>query len=171
MTENLKSTIASLKYSQVYKYFQETNCKFTDVSNDLRSSIKLEFKENEVPQRILNTINCLESVLEIAEHQFDITINCIIAEIENFILEKEKKSFADKNFDEIISKLCREIRGNESKILDDYCKAYLAAESKMTGKDILTIFKDISLNIKSIYEDGFMKTQYWFSAKEQNEKN
>lgn len=67
--------------------------------------------------------------------------------------------------DEGLANLAKEIRGNELKILDDFCKAYIAAESLITGKDLLTILSELSLNQQRVFKDGQIFTRYWFSER------
>lgn len=73
----------------------------------------------------------------------------------------------DEKFSQKIQEVAAQVRGHELKILDDFCKAYYAAEMKMTGKDFMEIANDVCLSIQSFYKDGQMTTKYWFSPKEE----
>ena len=81
-------------------------------------------------------------------------------------LASPNPSIVDNDFQEKISKVAAELRGKEIKILDDFCKAYYAAESHMTGRDLMGIIGRVSLNIQTFFKDGHMGTRYWFSPKE-----
>jgi len=65
-----------------------------------------------------------------------------------------------------IREAAAQLRGNEIKVLDDFCKAYYAAESHMTGKGLLSIIGNVRLNIQQFFKDGQMGTRYWFSQKD-----
>ncbi len=70
---------------------------------------------------------------------------------------------------EQISKVASELRGNEMKILDDFCKTYYAAVGHMTGKEFMSIVNDVTLNVQQFFKDGQVGTRYWFSPKEKDE--
>jgi hypothetical protein len=73
----------------------------------------------------------------------------------------------DTYFQEKIAKASHEMRGKELQILDDFCKAYYAAEMHMTGKDLAQIADTVCLNIQHFYKDGQYTTKYWFSPKDE----
>jgi hypothetical protein len=88
-------------------------------------------------------------------------------------LVKDANSIANgshqKNLQDKISEIASEMRGNELKIVDDFCKAYHAALSHMTGKEFIQIIDEITLNVQQFFKDGQMGTRYWFSPKEKND--
>jgi hypothetical protein len=81
-------------------------------------------------------------------------------------LANPNPSIVDNAFQDKISKVASELRGKEIQILDDFCKAYYAAESHMTGRDLMGIIGRVSLNIQTFFKDGQMGTKYWFSPKD-----
>lgn len=90
-----------------------------------------------------------------------------LSETPNFAdLVKPPASIVDEDFQKKIEQVTAELRGKEIQILDDFCKAYYAAESHMTGRDLIGIIGKISLNIQTFIKDGQMGTRYWFSPKE-----
>jgi hypothetical protein len=88
-------------------------------------------------------------------------------------LVKDANSIANnshqKEIQDKISKVASELRGNEMKILDDFCKTYYAAVGHMTGKEFMSIVNDVTLNVQQFFKDGQVGTRYWFSPKENDE--
>ena len=68
--------------------------------------------------------------------------------------------------DKIISELTSKIRGNELNILDDFCIAFMAAESLKTGKDVVELLGSFVLNQRTIFKNGHMVSQHWLTLKE-----
>ena len=82
------------------------------------------------------------------------------------IRRKEIVKVEDNLVDEWLHKSVSEMKGNEEKIINDFLKAFLAAESLLTGKDFVTLMRDFTLNIQYCTENGNKYTKYWLSLKE-----
>ncbi len=67
--------------------------------------------------------------------------------------------------DDLLQKITESIANNEQKILDDFCKAFIALKS-LEGIPLEEVFKYYTLNIQTFYEKDSIKTKYWFSEKE-----
>lgn len=75
----------------------------------------------------------------------------------------------NKEKESLLEKASREILGNELKIIEEYSKAFIACKLIETGKELIDIFNDYTLNIK--HESSGLKftTKYWFSLKKEEE--
>ena len=70
-------------------------------------------------------------------------------------------------FEDQLHKMVSEIRGNEMKIIDDFCKSFLAAESLLTGKDFVTLMREFSLNVQYCNKNGQPYAKYWLSLEKE----
>lgn len=70
----------------------------------------------------------------------------------------------DLGFGEKISSIVAEIRGNEMKIVEDFLRAFTCSEMLTSGKDLLTLMKNIELNVMHDYACG--GSRYWISVKD-----
>jgi hypothetical protein len=71
--------------------------------------------------------------------------------------------------DDLLSEAVAKIRGNELKILDDFCKAFISAQCLLTGKDVIGIMGSYVLNQKTTFKDGHIVSQHWLTLKDQDE--
>lgn len=67
-----------------------------------------------------------------------------------------------ENWDKILQEKVQEIRGQEIKILDDFCKAYIASEF-LNGRDMKWMMKHLQLNKQMTNQDGKIGYRYWYS--------
>jgi len=72
--------------------------------------------------------------------------------------------------DDLLEKAVSKIRDQELKILDDFAKAYLAAEF-LSGHDLAWCVKNIQLNQQKVNEGEKFGYKYWYSLKEEHVKN
>ena len=71
----------------------------------------------------------------------------------------------DKN----IIDIAKEMAGNERKIVDDFCKAFIAHKI-LNNENISLIFEKYTFCTKSSFEDGAWVQKYWFECRN-NESN
>ncbi len=71
-----------------------------------------------------------------------------------------------KNQNDFITEASDKLMQNRLEILDDFCKAFFASESMVSGKDLQGILKDFVLNQSTVFENGVMVNKHWFSLKE-----
>lgn len=75
-----------------------------------------------------------------------------------------------KSFDELLRETSKKIAGHEREILNEYCKANIAAFCLKDGKDLVDILKDYRINIQNVFEGNTIIMKYWFDKIENGEK-
>ncbi len=69
-------------------------------------------------------------------------------------------------YDEKLKEAVSQIRGQQDRILEDFCKAYLASMSLSHPRDIAWIIKHLQLNTQKTDDNDVFGFKYWFSLRE-----